>query len=573
MRPISLVVILVLAKLAGLAGRDLPASVWLPSVLFWDDIAAGGVLWVIDRVTKRPRVTAMTYWLAVVWAVLNIPVMRALSSPLTVNMIGAAGGALFDSIAHYATVINALVMGVLLAAAWWLPATIGSISPRARTVTVAAALMVAAPGPLIESRVDVHGLERSAITAMVQTALPRIEGRALMRDWRASPFDETPVIDLGRWRRAGAGRNVVVIALESTAAQYLRPYGAADDPTPNLTALATHAIQFERAYTVYPESIKGLFAVLCSRSPAFDVPAETHANASCAPLARAFSAAGYRTALFHSGRFAYLGMQEVVSRQGFDTLEDAGAIGGNVQSSFGVDEPATVAHMLKWIDRLAPGERFFLTYLPVAGHHPYAASEPGPFAGTDDLAAYKNALYDGDRSLGVFLAGLRARGLDRNTMFVIYGDHGEAFGQHDGNFGHTLFIYDENVRVPLWIAMPGLTTAHESAPNTASLIDIAPTILDVAGLPVPAAYDGQSLLDPRPRMALFYTDYSLGLLGLQDGCWKYHLEIDASRSRLFDTCADPGETTDLAAAMAGRVHAYSDRVRAWTSATRAAIAR
>ena len=46
---------------------------------------------------------------------------------------------------------------------------------------------------------------------------------------------------------------------------------------------------------------------------------------------------------------------------------------------------------------------------------------------------------------------------DRNTLFVLFGDHGEAFGQHEGNFGHTLFIYDENVRVPYVIAAPGLT--------------------------------------------------------------------------------------------------------------------
>ena len=47
-------------------------------------------------------------------------------------------------------------------------------------------------------------------------------------------------------------------------------------------------------------------------------------------------------------------------------------------------------------------------------------------------------------------------------------------------------------------------------------------------------------------MALFYTDYSLGWLGLTDGCWKYLYEIDSRRSRLFDVCEDPGETRDRA---------------------------
>ena len=47
------------------------------------------------------------------------------------------------------------------------------------------------------------------------------------------------------------------------------------------------------------------------------------------------------------------------------------------------------------------------------------------------------------------------------------------------------------------------------------------------------------LLRPEPRMALFFTDYSIGWLGLADGCWKYLFEMDSNRSRLFDVCGDP----------------------------------
>ena len=61
---------------------------------------------------------------------------------------------------------------------------------------------------------------------------------------------------------------MILIVLESAAAMYLRPYGAAEDPMPNLTRLAGEGILFENAYAVYPESIKGLFGVLCSFAPA-----------------------------------------------------------------------------------------------------------------------------------------------------------------------------------------------------------------------------------------------------------------------------------------------------------------
>src|SRR6185369_10424148 len=118
----------------------------------------------------------------------------------------------------------------------------------------------------------------------------------------------------------------------------LRPYGAAEDPMPNLTRLTSQAVLFENAYAVYPESIKGLFSVLCSRYPALDTAPELCARAGASAVAERLAAEGYRTALFHSGRFHYLGMDEVVQRRGFQILADAGDIGGNHESSFGVDD-------------------------------------------------------------------------------------------------------------------------------------------------------------------------------------------------------------------------------------------
>jgi len=149
---------------------------------------------------------------------------------------------------------------------------------------------------------------------------------------------------------------------------------------------------------------------------------------------------------------------------------------------------------------------------------------------------------------------------------VIFGDHGEAFGQHEGNYGHSFFIYDENIRVPYVIAAPGLIQKQERVRNSASLIDTAPTILDMLGLPVPQRFQGISLLDDKPRMSLFFTDYSLGLLGLRDSCWKMLYETDSRRSKLFDVCADPQEKQDLSEGNEARVAAYRDRLQQWIAA-------
>jgi phosphoglycerol transferase MdoB-like AlkP superfamily enzyme len=427
-------------------------------------------------------------------------------------------------------------------------------------------------------RVDTRGMDRNVITALIGSGLPRVSAHAGTGDWRESRFPTYQATeDLSRFAGSARGFNVVMVSLESTAAQYLPIFGASDDGgldvMPNLSTLARRAMVFENAYAVYPESIKGLFSVLCSTFPAFESRPEEYENVGCSSVAEVLADEGYRTAMFHSGRFGYLGMESIIRHRGYQTLEDAGDIGGNRNSSFGVDEPATVARMLAWLDGLPRGQRFFLTYLPIAGHHPYATGEPGPFKGTAEIDQYRNALHYGDASLGALAEGLRARGLEQNTVWVIYGDHGEAFHQHEGNYGHTFLLYDENVHVPFLIAAPGLMRGRERVRKAVSLVDTAPTILDLLGIPPRANYQGRTMLDGATRMALFFTDYSLGLLGLRDGPWKFVYEIGSGRAKLFDLERDPRELSDVSAREAARVSWYGQVLLGWSGAQKSYIAR
>ena len=155
----------------------------------------------------------------------------------------------------------------------------------------------------------------------------------------------------------------------------------------------------------------------------------------------------------------------------------------------------------------------------------------------------------------------------------MFGDHGEAFGEHPGNFAHTFFINEENVRIPLLIAAPGAIREAVRLSRLASVVDIVPTILDLLGLPAQRLHQGASLLPVDSRMALFYTDYSIGWLGLADRCWKYLYDVDSKRSRLFDVCTDPGETRDRASEHADEVAAYRERVLAWAAAQKDLIRR
>ena len=567
-----LLAVLVIAKALTLAGRDVPLSAWSPFAYLWQDVLVALVFFVVDRGLESPAVAWSVYALLAAYAAINVPVTRVLSTPMTWALARAARGPLSDSVFHYLTAANLLAAAVPAALAIALPFVFRRRPLAMRLWAAVPAIAIVMVGPFAVSRVDTHGLHRNALGALVATSLPRVEPAAGAADWRASPFGQRLGEDLTSLRGSMKGRNVLLVVLESTGAQHLGAYGAATDPTPHLTALARRSIVLERAYAVYPESIKGLFATLCSRYPAFDTSPELYADVPCAPLPRILAAIGYRTALFHSGRFAYLGMDAIVERRGFDVLEDSGAIGGQVDSSFGVDDASTVQRALEWIASLR-GERFFLTYLPVAGHNPYEVSTPGPFQGRDDFTRYLNALHEGDAALGTLLEGLRALGLEDDTLVIVFGDHGEAFGEHPGNFAHTLFIQEENVRVPYVIAVPGALNGQLRIRRIASAIDTAPTILDLMGLPADALHQGASLLGPEARMALFFTDYSIGWLGLADGCWKYLYEMDAGRSRLFDVCADPGESRDRAREFPDRVSAYRERVRAWAAAQKEAVGR
>lgn len=566
----SLLIVFAIGKAAVLWDRAVPAS-WTLLAYVWQDVVVALAFFAAEAAARRTRASrrlpAILYSLLAAYAALNIPVMIVLSTPLTWPMLRATSGTIADSILLYVTTRTVLTVLLAIVAAIVLPRVIARLATRARRACLAAAVVVVIAGPLARMRVDTLGLDRNVVVTLITSALPRVHTRAAAGDWTMPPFERTDGDDLTHLRGVARGRNIVLVSLESTGAQYLRLYGGKDDLTPRLDSLASHGVVFDNAYAVYPESIKGLFSILCSTFPAFDTAADDYENMSCRSAPAVLRDAGYRTALFHSGRFAYLGMQAVIRNRGYAVLEDAGDIGGNHESSFGVDEPSTVARMLRWIDTLPPDEPFFLTYLPIAGHHPYETPVAGPFRDEDEIGRYRNALRYADDSVGAFIDGLMARGRDRNTVWIVIGDHGEAFGQHHGNFGHTFFLYEENVRVPFLIAAPGLS--RQRSRTVVSLVDTAPTILDLAGLRIPSEYQGLSALDGRGRMALFYTDYSLGLLGLRDGRWKFVHELDSGRSKVFDLTSDPGERADLSAREQARVAAYTQTLRAWSAAQKA----
>lgn len=521
------------------------------------------------------------------WIVLNIPVARFFSTPLTYSLLHATGSALQDSIAGYLSVTN-VGLPILI---WVGGRTFAfQIRPKLRPsrrwiyASTAALLVLLAWYPFASSRVDTLGLHRNAVIALLETTLAhgrphavaarptltsaacapvheqhaRAAAQATPGSASSLPADGRDLVGLAR------GRSIVWVILESTRARALSAYGGSPEIMPNVEALARQALVFENAYTAYPESIKGLFSVLCSREPAPRSEASDYAvgRVPCRSIADQMASAGYSSGLFHSGWFAYLGMRAVVEGRGFDALHDAATITSPFRTSFGVDDQATADRMLQWVDTLAKDQPFFALFMPIAGHHPYHApgGGPRPFPDREDKDAYTNDLHVADAAFGRLRDGLRARGRDQGTFYVVFGDHGEAFREHPGNVAHALFLYEENVRVPLFVAVPGVLTSSRRIPGMASLIDVAPTTLALAGIPIPRQYEGRSLLDQPARVVRFATEQAVRRVGLRDGRWKFIWDEDSRRAQLFDLEADPEEERDLAPDKADLVERYRDCV-------------
>lgn len=569
---------LLLAKALTLAKYDLPPSAWVVPALLWQDFLVVSPYALVDRGTRcYPWIGRGVYAGLVCYAGVNVPIAKLFSTPLTWPMLRATRGTLADSISHHVTLATLLPVVLVVVAGTVLPVILRRLQPqlslRARVAAFAGAVLVIALGPTATAHVELLAAHGNAVFILLASAVPRVTATEAHAEWSISPFGGGRAESLLRFRGSAAGRNLVMIHLESTGARYLRPYGAAEDPMPVLSALSRRCILFENAYAVYPETIKSFFAVHCSFSPALDTQAEAYEHVASPALATQLALQGYQTGLFHSGRFMYLGMESVIRNRGFETMEDAGDIGGNRRSSFGIDEAATVRRILSWLDSLSKDRPFFLTYLPIAGHHPYETPAGGPFPEQREIDRYRNALHDADSALAALLSGLAARGLDKNCLFVIFGDHGEAFDQHQGNFGHTMFLYEENVRIPYLIAAPGLIEEPIRITRVASQIDTARTVLDLLGLSQPETYQGRSLLDPAVGMALFCTDYSQGFLGLRDERWKLIHDLDSGRSKLFDIQADPDEQEDLAEHNAERVTAYRTHLLRWSAAQKFSVVR
>jgi len=299
--------------------------------------------------------------------------------------------------------------------------------------------------------------------------------------------------------------NIVLVSLDTLRARSLGAYGYARDTSPFLDSLAERGALFENAITAsvttspaHMSLFTGLYPVRHGIREGLQRKAP-HAIT----LAQHFRGAGYRTAAFTENGY-------LVRRRGFgDGFAQYTENVGETLKAPG-EARRTFGQARRWLQANAETP-FFLFLHTYEVHSPYdpetryaslfrSDGEPGAgnLAVRGARDRYDREIRIVDEELERLFAAIAEAGLAKSTIVVVTSDHGEEFGEH-GGYQHGGAVYEESVRVPLVFVGPGRIPGPRRHSTPVSLVDIAPTLLELAGVPVPDRLDGTSLASTLER--------------------------------------------------------------------------
>jgi choline-sulfatase len=350
--------------------------------------------------------------------------------------------------------------------------------------------------------------------------------------------------------------NVILITLDTVRADRMGFLGSKLGLTPQLDALASQGVVFEHAYSQAPITPVSHATILTGTFPQYHGIRNfgDRLPPSVPLLPDILHAQGYHTGAF-VGSIILDPKNGFASgfERGFDVY-DAGfhrqKTGERREASMQRRGEVTLAHVLEWLGQ-QKGKPFFLWFHLWDAHDPY--NPPEPFRSRFPNTPYNAGIAYVDDTVGKLFDYLRTQGLYENTLIAVAADHGESLGDH-GELTHSIFLYDSTIHVPLLLKLPGNRLAGQHVNATASLVDLAPTLLDSLGQTPPSAMQGRSLLplignpDPGNRPSFATGDHSersfgwSALVSLRTGNQLY---VRAPKPELYDLAADPGAKTNL----------------------------
>ena len=288
-------------------------------------------------------------------------------------------------------------------------------------------------------------------------------------------------------------RSVVLVTLDTTRADALLAFGGQREIAPSLESLARESICFTEARTVAPLTLPAHASMFTGLYPPRhgvrdNGPASLTGEADT--LAEIAARAGFQTAGF-VGSMAL--DRAYGAAQGFEAWSQPAGDDDRMRGQIS-DRTAreVIADARTWLARRDRNRPFFLWVHLFDPHAPYVAwPEHVQRAGGHPYWSEVAAM---DAALSVLFEDLRReRYFERGTLCVA-GDHGEALGEH-GEDTHGQHVWDSTIRVPLFVRLPGARNARMDA-RAASVVDIAPTLVQAMGLTISKDIDGRSLLEP-----------------------------------------------------------------------------
>jgi len=372
---------------------------------------------------------------------------------------------------------------------------------------------------------------------------------------------------------------VVLITIDTLRVDRVGAYGNPRGATPVIDALAARGTRFADVVAVAPLTLPSHASIMTGTTP---VVHGVHDNIGFALPARVptvaerFAAAGYDTAAFISGfpldhRFGLA--------RGFKEYDDRLGSGGDGGREAPSERRAaeTVAAALAWIERpRSDGRPLFLWVHFFDPHAPYEA--PEPYRSRFAAQPYDGEVAYVDAEIGVLLERLKRARPDRQPLVVVTADHGEGLGDHREPT-HGLFVYDSTIRVPLIVSGPSVGESRV-VPTGVRSIDIAPTLLDLAGAPPLEGVEGVSLRGPLIEGAGWtappaYVESLFGALccgwaplhAWREGRWMF---VDAPDPELYDLVDDPHQLHNLASTQPAEAARFERAARAAATQTPAA---
>lgn len=349
-----------------------------------------------------------------------------------------------------------------------------------------------------------------------------------------------------------APRNVIVIVGDALRGDRLSTFLYSRRTTPYLDNLA-EAGRFalaQRIHSVCAESYCGLMSIARSKF----VHEFSRASLTLPQVLRQH---GYRIVLLLGGDHTnFYGLSEAFGHT--DLYWD-----GSMSERYVNDDRAVIertAQLPAW-----DGTPFFLQFHLMSSHglgqrqdafvqftpaRNYYRRMPGA---SDDVHRnwagnyYDNGLLQFDSTVKELLATLQQRGYLEDAVVIITGDHGEMLGEH-GYYGHAASVYRPVLDIPLLMLRYGYDGTQIVPRAFASQVDIAPTVLQELGLPVPSSWSGVGLQSPAARQFLYFQQGSeIGLLDLRDEerVWKFWTDLGSDMSYAFDAVRDPEEVRNL----------------------------